>query len=413
MNYIIRQLETKLMQYIKQFPIVVLTGARQSGKSTLLKHLFSSDDWEYINLDQRGILEQINSDPDLFIKDIRSNIIIDEAQKSPNLFHSIKWKIDEGMKYKIILSGSANFHLLQKVTETLAGRAGILELYPLSLSEKHKQHNLLDLLINTNNINELKNKLKKINLVKDDDIFLYILWGGYPKLLEYKNSEFKLNWFENYRTTYIERDLRDLAQIADLSDFQRFYQLLAFQTGNILNLSNIANEIGITVPTCKKYMQILELSYQYFLLKPYYSNIRKRLIKSPKIYCMDTGLCNFFLENSSRKLLMNSSKLGNLFENSVIVDIMKQNSFLNKKCNMYYWRTSNGTEIDLVIEHGENLIPIEIKSSIKISSVSIRGLTDFLVLKINKKIPYGIVIYRGDRVSQISDKILAVPIGYL
>ena len=413
-KYIERHLETKIKKYIKQFPITVLTGPRQAGKSTLLKHVFNKPSWDYINLDQRGILEKINSDPDLFVKDIDSNVIIDEAQKAPNLFHSIKWRVDEGLQYKIILSGSANFHLMHKVTETLAGRAGILELFPFSINEMSKKYNILDLIVTCKDGDDLIRVLKAKNHSNGDvAIFQHILYGGFPKPLEYRTGEQKLNWYENYRTTYIERDLRDLAEVANISDFQRFYQMLSLQTGNLINLSTIANNIGITVPTCKKYLQILETSYQYFLLRPYHLNVRKRLIKSPKLYAWDTGLCNYFLGNTSMKQLRSYNNFGNIFENFVIAELAKQNSLLPKRCSLYFWRTSNGAEIDLLIEKDRSIIPIEIKHAVSIARNSIRGILDFMNLKTSKKIPFGIVFYRGDRIYRITEKILAIPIGYI
>ncbi|MBU1121444.1 MAG: ATP-binding protein [Candidatus Omnitrophica bacterium] len=413
MKYIHRQIEGKLKKYVEQFPVVVLTGARQAGKSTLLKQLFKGENWEYVSFDQRGILERVKADPDLFVRDISSNIIIDEAQKVPELFHSIKWRVDEGLKYKIILSGSANFQLLNKVTETLAGRAGVLDLFPFSISEKYDGNNILEILFSSKDILKAADKIKSSGFIYDEEIFHHVLWGGYPKLIEYKDSESRINWLENYRTTYIERDLRDLTQVANISDFQRFYQMLAFQVGNILNLSNLANDIGVTVPTCKKYFQILEASYQYFILKPYHLNIRKRLIKSPKIYSWDTGLCNYFLGNTSIKELKGKGTFGNIFENYVMSEIAKQNSFLVRKSNMYFWRTANGAEVDLIMERGEDIIPVEIKSSVKLSDNSLRGLFDFMKLKTTKRISLGIVFYRGDKIYRLTDNVLAVPIGYL
>jgi len=413
MNYIPRQLEGKLGRYVKQFPVVVLTGARQSGKSTLLRHLFNGGRWQYLSLDQRGILGRINSDPDLFVKDILANIIIDEAQKAPGLFHSIKWRIDEGLKYKIILSGSANFQLLHKVTETLAGRAGVLELFPLSLGEKYRQKPFLEMLLSCQDINTLAKRIDGRKVISNEKILQHILWGGYPKVFGYKQKELKLNWFENYRTTYIERDLRDVAQVADLGDFQRFYQMLAFQTGGILNLSAIANELGISVPTCKKYLQILEASYQYFLLRPYHVNIHKRLVKSPKVYIGDTGLCNYFMGNTSLNELLSSGKMGGIFENSVISEIKKQNGLLVKRCDLYFWRTAHGSEVDLILEKEGKLIPAEIKSSINLSTSSFRGMLDFMRLKLPKRIPFGLVFYRGDKAFRLAEKILAVPAGCL
>jgi len=411
-RYINRHMEDKVRRYVKQFPVVVLTGPRQAGKSTLLKHLFSKEkNWEYVNLDHRGVWERISSDPDLFAKDIDSNIIIDEAQKAPALFHSIKWRVDDGMKHKIILSGSANFQLLHKVTETLAGRTGVLELFPFTINEKSQKANILELLVSSPDIDKVSKTLKDSKPISDDMLFEHLLWGGYPKLLEYKKADLKLSWFENYRTTYIERDLRDLTQIADISGFQKFHSMLAFRIGGVLNLSSIANDIGVSVPTCKKYLQILEASYQYFQLKPYHINVSKRLIKSSKIYILDTGICNYFLGVDSLRLLRGSGSFGNIFENFAIAEILKQNSLLPRKNNLYFWRTSNGAEVDLIIEKGNNIIPIEIKSGIRIAEASIRGLTGFMNLKIDRRIKFGIVFYRGDRVFKITDKILAVPIG--
>ena len=414
MQYINRYLEKKLLTYIKQFPITVLTGPRQSGKSTLLKHLLNNSSWEYINLDQRGTLARIDSDPDLFAKDIQTNIIIDEAQKAPNLFHSLKWRVDQGLKYKIVLSGSANFHLLHKVTETLAGRAGILQLYPFSLTEKFKKNNILEKILTASTLTNFINTLKTNNLlIPDNIIYHHMLWGGFPKVSEYKNNAAKINWFESYRTTYIEKDLRDLSSIENISDFQKFYQMLAFQTGQIINLSNIANNLGITLPTCKKYLQILEASYQYFILPPYHVNIGKRLIKRPKIYATDTGLCNHFLGLSSLSALRNYNNLGNIFETLVISELIKQNTFLNRKSTFHFWRTSNGAEVDLVITNGQQIIPIEIKHAISITNNSIRGILDFMTLKLLPKPKWGIVFYRGDKIYRINEKIVAVPVGFL
>lgn len=416
MTYIPRQLEGKIQQYVSQFPAVILTGARQTGKSTLLKHLFlNKDNWRYITLDQRSVLERIQSDPDLFVKDIDSNIIIDESQKAPNLFHSIKWKIDQGTRHKIILSGSANFHLMRSVTETLAGRAGVLELYPLSLSEKYKKHScLLEILLAAKNPAQLIESIKEFPFLPESAIVQHALWGGYPKLLEYRNAEAKLNWFENYRTSYIERDLRDLAQVADINDFQRFYQALAFQSGGILNLSSIANDIGISVPTCKKYLDILLLSYQFFALPAYHLNVKKRLIKAPKIYVTDTGLGNYLVENLTIGQKSKASAMfGRILENAFIAEILKHNTIVSPRCNLFFWRTSNGAEVDLMIEHGNDLIPIEIKANVQISNLSIRGLMDFVKLKTPKTVRFGVVIYRGEEAVRLSERIAAIPMKYI
>jgi len=411
MRYITRHIENKVRSYLKQFPVVIITGSRQVGKSTMLKHMFHNNEWKYVSLDLRSVVERINADPDLFVKDIDSNIIIDEAQKAPALFHSLKYLIDKGTPYKIILSGSANFMLLSNVTETLAGRAGILELYPFCIGEVHRKAgtSIITTIYQGKKPEDVSNA-KNISLLTDKQNLNNILFGGYPRLLQYKEVEPKLNWFENYITTYIERDLRNLANVGDISDFQRFYKILAFQTGNILNMSTIAGDIGISVPTCKKYLNILEASYQHTLLKPYHMNIRKRLVKSPKVYIVDTGLGNFFMGNDSLDRLKNTGSFGHIVETWVLGEFIKYNNILPRKRNLYYWRTSNGAEIDLIIENGANIIPVEIKTSVQIRRKTIRGLEEFMALKQKAIIPFGIVFYRGEDIYKISNNIWAIPI---
>lgn len=415
MSYIPRKIEEKLKFYVKQFPVVVVTGPRQSGKSTLLKHLFvDKKEWQYITLDERGTLERIQSDPDLFVRDISTHCIIDEAQKAPALFHAIKYLVDKDSSRRIILSGSANFHLLSQVSETLAGRAGVLELFPFSCNEifrpTRKEKGILDIILTETDIKKIVKAAKTIAPLSSHQIMEYLLFGGYPKLQEYKHALEKITWFENYRSTYIERDLRDLSQVADITIFQHFYQIIAFQIANMLNLSNIANELGISVPTAKKFLHILETSYQYFLLHPFHANIRKRLIKTPKVYSIDIGLVNFFLRNTSQEMMKNSPQFGAIFENFVISEIIKHISLGTWKNQLYFWRTSNGAEIDTLIEKGQQLIPIEIKSAIKLQPHSLRGLFDFLDSPLGKKAPFSIIMYRGEEIYHIKENILAIPV---
>lgn len=410
MPYLKRALEAKLIRYASEFPVVVLTGCRQAGKSTLLNHLFT-EKWEYINFDERGVLERAIRDPDLFVKNFTSNVILDEVQKAPSLFHSIKWIVDRGTPHKIILSGSANFHLMGEVTETLAGRAGILELYPLSLAELEGRPPLIQWMSLSPDVDHLFQSLRKLKPASDAVVLDRIYWGGFPKLSQLHRDQEKRDWFESYRTTYLERDLRNLAQVGDLGDFQKLYQLLAFQTGGLLNLSNLANEIGISVPTCKKYVRILETSYQYFLLKPFYANMRKRLVKSPKAYLTDTGLGIFLTEVDSVRELNLSGKLGRFFENWVVAELIKNNSILDRKLQTSFWRTSSGLEVDLLLETGKHLFPLEIKSALKIEDSSIRGLVELMKLDLRKTIPFGLVIYRGEEVIKLRENILAVPAG--
>jgi len=412
MKYKRREIENKIKQYLEIFPVVSLTGSRQSGKSTLLKNTFTKG-WKYYSLDEIGLHETILNDPDLFLSNQKSNFIIDEAQKLPQIFHAIKCVVDQGYPFKIILSGSANFLLLSQITESLAGRVGVIELYPFSYPEitQTPPSDFLTKLFKINNISVFPTELTVKPL---EDLNSYIFYGGYPKIIELNSHQSKSIWFENYRTTYMEKDLRSLTQVANIRDFQRYYEMLAYQVGNLINFSNIARDLGISTNTSKKFFSILNSSYQYFAMQPFYVNINKRLIKTPKVYSYDTGLCNFFLKYRNNDELINSGKWGNIFENWVIVELMKQNTMLNENINFSFWRTFNGAEIDLILEYGQKIIPIEIKTTSNLRKESFKSLTIFMEdLEPTKKIPFGIILYTGERVYQVSNNIIALPIEYI
>ncbi|MEW5817437.1 MAG: ATP-binding protein [Spirochaetota bacterium] len=409
LQYKRRILEERILKYLTIFPVVALTGSRQAGKSTMLQHLFQ-DGWDYYSLDQRSVLETIRQDPDFFIKQQQRNFIIDEAQKLPEIFSAVKFAVDTGSSKKIILSGSANFLLLQKITETLAGRIGILELYPYAYSEIVQLGNPLFLsrLLNAAKVSELRQH----SAAPAAWIEEYILNGGYPKVWEYAVREDRITWLENFRTTYLERDLHDLAQVASIHDFQRYYEMLAYQTGSLLNLSNIGRDIGITTNTSRKYFSVLVSSYQYFTLQPFYMNINKRLVKTPKVYVWDTGLGSFLLKYRNVTDMINSGRYGSIFENWVITELLKQAAVLEQKPVFYFWRTSNGAEVDLVVEYGSRLIPVEIKAAAVLHRESLRGIQNFLE-DYKKRAAWGIVVYCGERAYHISDTILALPVHWI
>jgi uncharacterized protein len=408
MDYRHRFLEQTISEYLKIFPVLTITGARQTGKSTLLKHAFSRD-WDYFSFDEAGLAQAMGDDPDLFIKNRRRNFIIDEAQKLPKIFPAVKHAVDTNPSRKIILSGSANFLLLEQVTESLAGRAGVLNLYPFSYSEILEKN--APVLINSmGTLDSMRALLDAIPVVREADYGSLIMQGGYPRVLDLPDDSSRAIWFENYRTTYLERDLRGLGQVANLSDFQKYYEMLAYQAGSLLNLSEIGRDIGITTNTSKKFLSILLSSFQYFLLEPYFININKRLVKRPKVYNGDTGLGCFLMKYRGRDELEKSGRFGKYFENWVIAEILKQISFGDRRMKPYFWRTSNGAEVDLVLEYGDRLLPFEIKSSSVIRKESLRGLSQFMhELSSRKDVPFGIVLYGGTEIFQIAEKIVAIP----
>lgn len=410
-KYLKRNLEVAIPHLLKVFPVITITGPRQSGKSTLIKHFISTqkEKWEYFSLDDRALLCEIKQDSSLFVRSLKSNIVIDEAQKAPDLFHSIKAIVDNNFPYKIILSGSANFLLLKSISESLAGRVGILEFLPFSVNEAYSRPpvKIIEKIISARNTEDLFKKISMLKMQDEGKLLSFILNGGYPKLYSEKIDRNIL--LKSYLSTYIERDLRELSQVADLDSFQRVYKLLAFQSSNVVNFSNISSDIGIDLKTVKRYLSILETSYQCRLVSPYTTSAKKRLIKNPKIFFFDTGYVNFFMDNDTTDMMLNRGVWGEILETFVFSEIYKEVKDISKRLSIYFWRTSNGAEVDFVIESGSKLYPIEIKSNVKIDPLSIRGLKSF-VESYKSKVPYGIVFYRGERVKFVEKNILAIPL---
>jgi predicted AAA+ superfamily ATPase len=441
MKYKKRKLEASISELFDIFPIVTITGPRQSGKTTLIKHYIEQaapaaydvtersshenknsannkySSWKYHSLDNRELLLRIKSDPTLFVKSFNSNIVIDEAQKCPELFHAVKEIVDNDFPYKILLSGSANFLLLKSITETLSGRVGILELLPFSLTERFnlESNNFIETVTGAKNIEELFALLSELNTkrIKEADILDFIFHGGYPKIYDLQSEKAKLTWFQNYINTYLERDLRDLAQVSDLDTFQRVYKLIAHQNAGILNMTTTASDVGAAVQTIKKYISILETSYHLRMLPSYHFNQRKQIIKTPKVFFLDTGLINYIIRNHSIERMLNSSTWGATLEAHIYAELLKEAKDMVPRPSIYYWRTNNGAEVDFVIEKDNTLIPIEVKSAVHIRSSSIRGLKSFQEAQEKNKVPFSIVLYRGEEIVYINKSTLAVPIGIL
>lgn len=409
MNYKKRLLESEIYKLLKIFPIVSITGPRQSGKTTLIKAITDkSKNWKYYNLDNREILLKIKEDPSLFTNSLSSNTVIDEAQKAPELFHSLKELVDSGFKHKIIISGSANFLLMKSITESLAGRVGILELLPFTVSEatSSTSKKIIKLILSSKDVIDFKDKLIRLKKTKPSDMLEFILMGGFPKVYELNQTQAS-KWFEAYISTYIEKDLRDLSQITNLDSFQKVYKILAFQTGNILNINNISSDLGIDSKTVKKYVSILESSYQCKLIYPFHMKTNKQLVKRPKIYYFDTGLINYFYENHTNDQMLNGGEWGKILETFLFSELYKEIKDITPKPSINFWRTNNGAEVDFVITTGKKLYPIEVKSSFKINHYELRGMQSFM--ESYQNVPFGIVIYRGQESILVDKKIIAIP----
>ncbi len=360
MKYKNRVLANTINRAIKTFPAVVVTGPRQSGKTTLYRMLFSKTH-NFISLEDPDVRVRAKEDPLNFLNQYKPPLIIDEIQYFPELLSYIKTKIDSNRKPgQWLFTGPQNFILMNNISQSLAGRIATLSLLPFSISE------LVD---NAQGTKDFINwsKDKQLNKQANNKISLSesILRGFYPEIATNKKVDRKL-WCSSYITTYLERDIRSLTNIGDLSQFERFLIACAIRTGQILNISEIARDIGISVPTAKRWLSLLETGQQIYLLYPYYKNIGKRIMKSPKIYFCDTAICSYLLGIHNSETLLGSPYFGNLFETMIVIDFLKRFLHFGDKPSMYYFRTRDGLEVDLVIEIAGYLYLYEIKSSMTI-----------------------------------------------
>ena len=407
MKYYRRSIEQVINEYKEQFPILLLTGPRQVGKSTLFKELFRTE-YKYFSLDDPILKEQIVNDPRLFLKNNPEKLIIDEVQYAPSIFPYLKMKVDENREDGMyLMTGSQAFVLMKNVSETLAGRVGILELQGISLREQFDIEFNRPFIPNDEYIAE-----REKNMIEYTNLWQRIHRGYMPELIfnDKKKWEF---FYSSYVQTYIERDVRDLINISDESKFLKFMISLASRSGELLNYGAVANEVGISNETVKRWVSVLRTSRIIYLLEPYYNNHLKRVIKTPKIYFMDVGLLAYLTKWPTPETLANGAKAGNIFETFIISEIVK--SYLNAGIinpPLYFYRDKDKKEIDLIIEEAERIYPIEIKMS---ASPNKEMAKNFSVLKrkIDKEIGTGIIICQYDNKVYLSEDILVLPVEYI
>jgi predicted AAA+ superfamily ATPase len=357
-----RVLAKTILEAIKTFPAIVLTGPRQSGKTTLFKMLFSKTH-TFVSLENPDVRVRAKEDPISFLNQYQPPVIIDEIQYVPELLSYIKTKIDEKRKPgQWLLTGSQNFVLMHNITQSLAGRAAVLSLMPFSFSE------MIDNAENAKSTSDLLKHIQQdVHCSKRLLVNNILLRGFYPEIVSNKDVNRQL-WCSSYITTYLERDVRNLANIGDFNQFERFLRLCATRTGQILNISEMARDIGMSVPTIKRWLSVLETGYQIYLLYPYYRNIGKRIVKSPKLYFNDTALCSYLLGLNDEKALVSGPSFGSLFETFVVCDFLKRFLNFGEKPSMYYLHTRDGLEVDLVLEQEGKLHLFEVKSAMTITT---------------------------------------------
>ncbi len=345
-----REIKNAIIKLIDKYPIVALTGPRESGKTTLLKTLFP--DYEYVSLENPDNRNFAESDPNGFFEKHPKNIILDEVQRVPAIFSYMQTLVDNsGLMGQFILSGSQNFHLMHRITQTLAGRVAIIKLLPFDFQE-----------------------LKSGGFLKENYIE-NIVRGFYPAI--YDRDISSRVYYSNYVQTYVQRDVSELISIKDIHLFQTFLSLCATRAGQLLNLNSLANECGISQPTAKSWISALQNSYIVFLLQPFHENFSKRIVKTPKLYFYDTGLLCYLLKMTNHEQIASHPFKGSLFENMIIAEHLKRMYHKNNVQDTWFWRDSAGHEVDLVVQNELTIDLVEIKATQTIMSDLFKGLVYF------------------------------------
>jgi uncharacterized protein len=365
-----RAISAYLLDLHKHFPVLFITGPRQSGKTTLAKALFKN--LPYVLLESPDTKRKALNDPRQFLDSFPNGAILDEVQNVPELFSYLQEMVDENRKLRFVLTGSQNFLLNEKITQSLAGRTGLATLLPLSLSELKKPKTFLEV----------------------------ILKGFYPAI--YSEGIRPGLFYPSYTQTYLERDVRQMKNIGNLSQFDTFLRLCAGRVGQIMNLSSLATDAGVSVNTIKAWLSILEASYLIVLLKPYYKNFNKRLIKSPKLYFTDTGLACHLLGIKTEEQLSTHYGIGALFENLIIMEFLKHRFNQGERDGLYYWRDSKGLEIDLLIDNGTNLQAIEMKSGKTFNADFLKNIRSWAIHS-KVKATNSFIIYGGDSSQRLKE----------
>ena len=400
--YIKRSIEKEIEEALEFFPILLITGARQVGKSTLS---LKFKEFDYITLDDTTLFSFAKNDPTGFVSSLKKPIIIDEIQKVPELLNEIKKDVDTNrLNGSYILTGSANLLSFKNISDTLAGRIGLFELYPFSMKELYnKDENLLELL--SSNLTDIA-----LSTIGTLQIKEHIIAGGYPEIQKTKSTKMRYIWFSSYIRTYIERDVRDIGELRNLEKFIRVFNVLATRSANVLNKSNLAKETKVDVKTLDNYLTLLEQVYQLFSLRSYQKNIGKEMVKTPKVYFADSGVLSHVLRVKSVEELDNSHYKGDIVETFVYAELKKHFNQNEDFFKFNYYRTKDKSEIDFILESNRHILAIEVKSSQTAKIDDFKHIIELDRLVLDKKV-VGIVLYFGERIICFKEKFWAVPMN--
>ncbi len=404
MQYIKRELERKFLHMSSFFKVVLVTGARQVGKTTMLKHLAQGQERTYVSLDNALARALAQSDPVLFFQTYKLPIIIDEVQKAPELFEQIKIMCEDSDETgRFWLTGSQQYSMMNEVRETLAGRIGILELYSLSQSEKTGSNFSVELDFSLSALLERYKRVSKNNIL---DVYEHIWRGGMPQV-QYADAEQRQEYFNSYIDTYLMRDVTEAGGISDTVRFRKFLTACAALVSGMVNYKTLADTAEISQPIAKEWLRLLQGLGIVYLLKPYSNNELKRLVKVPKLYFCDTGLCAHLSMWLTSDTLMNGAASGHFFENYVVIELLKNYAYAKTKANLMYYRDANAKEIDVFVESDKLIHPLEIKRSANPDSREVKKYA--LLDKITVQRGSGGIVCMCEEVIPIDEKNCYIP----
>lgn len=402
-----RTIAEQVLEVSQYFKVLLLTGPRQVGKTTLLRSL-AKEGRSYVTLDDLDMRIAAEQDPAAFISRLSFPVLIDEVQYAPSLFSYIKMKVDQDKEPgQFWLTGSQQFAMMKNISDSLAGRVAILDMLGISLAEEEERPNTSPFIPRQEVLLERQKTIKPLTI---DEIYTRIWRGSFPDVVVAQGKNWE-TFYASYLTSYIEKDVRDYHRVDDLIQFRKFMQVVASRTGQMLNYSSLANDVDVNVKTIKSWFNVLEATGMVTLIQPYYNNFTKRAVKTPKFHFLDTGLCCYLTGWVNPNVLEKGAMAGALLETYVVSEILKSYIHNGKRPHLYYYADKDKREVDLLIEEAGKLHPIEVKKSSSIRNMNFKGF-DFLK-NTKTEIGHGAVICFTDKLVSIGNDVDAVPVCYI